>query len=79
VILRVRGDVEDAVARLDQLGCTLLHRYHLLSAVAVSCPGRTALALLSEGWVERIEADQIVSAQRCNSTGRIGGPDARDA
>jgi len=63
LIVRVAGDVSQATARLTELGVTVLRSFTLIQAVAVSCSAATALALLQEPWVQRIEEDRQVFVQ----------------
>jgi len=64
LIVRVRGDMSPATARLTELGATVLRSFSLIKAVAVSCSAETALALLQEPWVQAIEEDRQVFVQR---------------
>ena len=63
LIVRVAGDVTQAVARLKELEVEVLRSFTLIQAVSVSCSAATALTLLQEPWVQTIEEDQQVSAQ----------------
>ncbi len=64
LIVRVRGNMSQATARLTELGATVLRSFSLIKAVAVSCSAETALALLQEPWVQAIEEDRQVFVQR---------------
>ncbi|TLM97862.1 hypothetical protein FDZ71_17910 [bacterium] len=64
LIVHVRGDMSQATARLTQLGVPVLRSFSLIKAVAVSCSGEKALALLQEPWVQSIEEDRQVFIQR---------------
>ncbi len=63
LIVRVKGDMSRARARLAELGVTVLRSFNLIKAIAISCPGKTALALQKEPWVQAIEEDRRVSTQ----------------
>jgi hypothetical protein len=73
VIVRVKGDLTPARARLAELDATVLHSFQLINAVAVSCSAQTALDLTKEAWVQEIEEDRRVSVQKPHSS-RKGGP-----
>jgi len=64
LIVRVKGDLTVATARLAELGATVLHSFQLTNAVAVACSGQTALALLREPWVQTIEQDRQITIQK---------------
>jgi holo-[acyl-carrier protein] synthase len=72
LIVRVKGDLTLATARLAELDATVLRSFQLINAVAVSCSAQTALALTGEPWVQAIEEDRQVSVQEPNSS-RKGG------
>jgi len=63
LIVRITGDVSQAIVRLAELGVTVRRSFTLIKAVAVSCSGSTALALLQEPWVQTIEEDRQVFVQ----------------
>lgn len=63
LIVRIQGDWAQAMSRLAELQVTVLGSFHLINAVAISCPGETALAVLREPWVQAIEEDRQVFAQ----------------
>jgi len=69
LIVRVAGDVTQAVARLKELEVEVLRSFTLIQAVAVSCSAATALTLLQEPWVQTVEEDQQVSAQARDTQG----------
>ena len=70
LIVRVRGDPSAAKARFSELGVKVLRSFTLINAVAVSCTAKTALVLLKEPWVERVEEDRQLTVQE-----RGGGAD----
>ncbi len=72
LIVRVKGDLTPAMARLAELGATALRSFQLINAVAISCSAQTALDLAKEPWVQGIEEDRRVSVQKPNSS-RKGG------
>jgi hypothetical protein len=72
LIVRVKGDLTLATARLAELDATVLRSFQLINAVAISCSAQTALALTKETWVQAIEEDRRVSVQEPNSS-RKGG------
>ena len=76
LIVRVKGDLTPAMARLVELDATVLHSFHLINALAVSCSAQTALALLQEPWVEAMEEDRRVFIQQ-SSGSREGGKNER--
>ena len=63
LIVRVRGEMSAAAARLADLGITILRSFRLIDAVSVRCSGKQALALLQEPCVRLIEEDRQVSVQ----------------
>jgi hypothetical protein len=63
LIVRVKGDVAGATARLAELDVTVLRSFFLLNAVAIQCSGDQALRLLREPWVTSVEEDRQVSVQ----------------
>lgn len=63
LIVRVKGEMLAASARLTALGITVLRSFRLIHAVAVRCSGEQALALLHEPCVRLIEEDRQVSVQ----------------
>jgi hypothetical protein len=63
LIVRVEGNVQEAAARLRELGVAVLRAFNLIPALAISCSAATALGLLQEAWVRAIEEDQQVSTQ----------------
>jgi hypothetical protein len=63
VIVRIAAEAPEIEARLQELDATVLYRFSLLRAVAISCTAETALALLQEPWVEAVEEDRPVFAQ----------------
>ncbi len=69
LIVRVAGDVTQAVARLKELEVEVLRSFTLIQAVAVLCSAATALTLLQEPWVQTVEEDQQVSAQARDTQG----------
>lgn len=72
LIVRVKGDLTPTMARLAELDATVLHSFHLINALAVSCSAQTALALLQEPWVQAMEEDRRVFIQQPNVS-REGG------
>ena len=64
VIVHISAETPDIAARLQERGVILLRRYKLIRALAASCKGESALALLKEPWVEAIEEDRQVFAQK---------------
>jgi hypothetical protein len=75
LIVRVKGSLTMATARLAELDATVLHSFQLINAVAISCSAQTALALLNEPWVQGIEEDRQVSVQKARNLKR--GQDER--
>ncbi|MGQ9492998.1 MAG: hypothetical protein ACUVR2_04470 [Anaerolineae bacterium] len=73
LIVRVTGDIAQAKARLSELDIPVLRSFQLINAVAISCTAEKALALLREPWVETIEEDRQVFAQRQNTEDRGKG------
>lgn len=72
LIVRVKGDLTPATARLAESGATVLRSFRLINAVAISCSAQTALALAEEPWVEAIEEDRQVFVQKPNSSKKGG-------
>lgn len=72
LIVRVKGDLAPARARLAELDTTVLHSFRLINAVAISSSAQTALNLANESWVQTIEEDRQVSVQKPKSS-RKGG------
>jgi len=72
LIVRVKGELSAATARLAELQATVLRSFQLINAVAISCSAETALALLDEPWVQAIEEDRQVSVQKPKK-GKKGG------
>ncbi len=72
LIVRIKGDLAPATARLAELNATVLRSFQLINAVAVSCSAQTALDLASEPWVQAIEEDRQVSVQEPKGS-RKGG------
>jgi len=69
LIVRVAGDVTQAVARLKELEVEVLRSFTLIQAVAVSSSAATALTLLQEAWVQTVEEDRQVSTQARDTQG----------
>ena len=72
LIVRVKGDLAPATARLAELNATVLHSFKLINAVAISSSAQTALDLAKEPWVQTIEEDRQVTVQKPKSS-RKGG------
>lgn len=72
LIVRVKGDLTPATARLAELGATVLRSFRLINAVAISCSAQAALDLTKEPWVQTIEEDQKVFAQKPRSSKKGG-------
>jgi len=72
LIVRVKGDLAPATARLAGLNATVLRSFQLINAVAISSSAQTALDLANEPWVQTIEEDRQVSVQKPKSS-RKGG------
>jgi holo-[acyl-carrier protein] synthase len=72
LIVRVKGDLTPAMARLAKLDVTVLRSFHLINAVAISCSAQTALDLTKEAWVQQIEKDRRVSVQKPDSSSKGG-------
>jgi holo-[acyl-carrier protein] synthase len=72
LIVRLKGDLAPAMARLAELDATVLRSFQLINAVAISCSAQTALDLTKEAWVQEIEEDRKVSVQKPKSS-RKGG------
>jgi holo-[acyl-carrier protein] synthase len=72
LIVRVKGDLAPATARLAELDATVLRSFQLIHAVAISCSAQTALNLAKEPWVQAIEEDRQVSVQKPKNS-RKGG------
>jgi hypothetical protein len=72
LIVRVKGDLAPAMARLAKLDATVLRSFQLINAVVVSCSAQTALDLTKKAWVQEIEEDRRVSVQKPDSS-RKGG------
>lgn len=68
LIVRVKGDLKPATARLAELDATVLRSFQLTNAVAVSSSAQTALDLINEPWVQTIEEDRQVSVQKPKSS-----------
>jgi len=68
LIVRVKGDLTPARARLDELGASVLHSFRLINALAISCSAKSAMALQQEPWVEAIEEDRRISTQQATGT-----------
>jgi hypothetical protein len=62
LILRVSGDIGDAVAELQGASVEVRRMLGLIRAVAVRASGRQALSLLDKPWLVRMEEDSIVRA-----------------
>ena len=62
LILRVSGDLSDAVAKLQQDSVEVRRTLSLIRSLAVRASGRQALRLLDEPWLLRMEEDSIVRA-----------------
>lgn len=63
LIVRISGDMQRAVARLEELNITVRRSFTIIPAIAASCKATTALALLQEPWVEAVEEDRQVFHQ----------------
>ncbi len=63
LIVRIRGDMQQAVARLEDLNVTVRRTFTIIPAIAASCEAKTALALSQEPWVEAVEEDRQVFHQ----------------
>jgi len=72
LIVRVKGDLAPATARLAELDATVLRSFQLIHAVAISCSAQTALNLAKEPWVQAIEEDRQVSVQKPKSSPKGG-------
>ncbi len=68
LIVRVSGDMQQAIARLEDLNFTVHRSFKIIPAISVSCKGTTALALLEEPWVEAVEEDRQVFHQAQDTT-----------
>ena len=74
LIVRVVGDLTPARSRLAELDATVSRSFQLINAIAVTCSAKTALALLSEPWVQAIEEDHQVTVQKSRKS-KKGGKD----
>jgi hypothetical protein len=63
LIVRIRGDMQQAIARLEDLNVTVRRTFTIIPAIAASCKATTALALSQEPWVEAVEEDRQVFHQ----------------
>ncbi len=63
VIIHVSGDMQQAIARLEDMDVTVQRAFKIIPAISASCQAKTALALMQEPWVEAIEEDRQVSHQ----------------
>ncbi len=62
LIVRVRGDLEAAAARLAAQGARVGHRLAFTHSLAVRATGRQVANLQLESWVEAIEEDKPARA-----------------
>jgi len=69
LIVRVSGDMQQAIARLEDLDVTVQRSFKIIPAISASCKATTALALLQESWVEAVEEDRQVFHQAQDTTG----------
>lgn len=68
LIVRVSGDMQQAIARLEELNVTVRRSFTIIPAISASCKGTAALALLAEPWVEAVEEDRQVFHQAQDTT-----------
>ncbi|GAB4536922.1 MAG: hypothetical protein Kow0063_23000 [Anaerolineae bacterium] len=60
LIVRTRGDPTPYLSRLAELGMQVGHQFRLVPGVSVTGQGASALLLLDEEWVVKIEEDRPV-------------------
>jgi hypothetical protein len=59
-IIRTVADMDETATILEQHGLTVVRRYSLLPALAVTGLAQDVLSLASEEWITSIEEDQLV-------------------
>ena len=59
-VVRTVADVDETAAILEQRGLTVVRRYHLLPALAVTGTAQALLSLADEDWITSVEEDQLV-------------------
>ncbi len=61
-LIRVEALSPEIETTVQDAGCRVYRRLHLLPSLAVEGPARALMQLATEPWVQRIEPDQIVRA-----------------
>ena len=64
LIVRTDGDPTPHLSRVAELGLQVGHQFRLVPGVSVTGSARSALLLLEEKWVIKIEADQPVTTMQ---------------
>jgi hypothetical protein len=72
LIVRTDGDPTPHLPRLAELGLQVGHQFRLIPGVSVTGSAASALLLIEEAWVIKIEEDRPVTTMRqiTNSQGR---------
>ena len=60
LIVKTEGEPGQYLARLQALGIAVRRKFRLTRSLAITARADAALQLADEGWVEKIEEDQIV-------------------
>ena len=61
-ILRVTELTPQVEEAVQQAGCRIRHRLHLLPALAVEAPAQALLGLREAPWLVSVELDQMLQA-----------------